>query len=195
LFSQSNRYRFQSSRHARQSSRAQSPEISSTSLFQIRVQNSFQVLQENLILLIVDNSSPAPGLYLARGVSMKRMPRLTLQLASFAAAGLLAAALSAPQALAQVGVGVYIGRTPPPLRYEARPPIPGPGYVWIDGFYEPWQGGYRWHPGYWNRPPYEGAYWVHPHYDHYDRGWAYHEGFWAHEDHGGYRQDGFRDHH
>jgi hypothetical protein len=40
-----------------------------------------------------------------------------------------------------------------------RPPCPGPGYVWIDGYYD----GYgNWVGGYWARPPYSGAYWVAP---------------------------------
>jgi hypothetical protein len=44
---------------------------------------------------------------------------------------ILASALTAP-AFAQVGI--YIGRTPPPLRYEVRPAMPGAGYTWVDGF-------------------------------------------------------------
>ena len=100
-----------------------------------------------------------------------------------AAAGLLAMALTGPAALAQVSFGVRIGAPPPPLRYEARPAAPGPGYAWVDGYYDPYNGGYRWHPGYWNRAPYEGAYYVHPHWDHYPDGWHQHEGYWAHEDH------------
>jgi hypothetical protein len=100
-----------------------------------------------------------------------------------------AVALATP---AQAQVGLYIGTPPPAIRYEARPAIPGPGFVWTDGYWEPWQGHYRWHGGYWQRPPYAGAYYVHPHYDHYDRGWAFHDGGWAHEDHGGYHFDGRR---
>ena len=93
----------------------------------------------------------------------------------------LASAITAP-AFAQVGI--YIGHAPPPLRYEVRPAIPGPGYTWVDGYWN-WAGGrYVWAPGVWRRPPYAGAYWTHAHYDHYDRGWAYHEGHWDHEDHG-----------
>jgi hypothetical protein len=97
------------------------------------------------------------------------------------ASALLAAALTAP-AFAQVGV--YIGTPPPPLRYEVRPRMPGPGYAWSDGYWNVAGGRYVWAPGAWRRPPYSGAYWEHPHYDHYDRGWAYHEGHWDHEDHG-----------
>jgi hypothetical protein len=41
---------------------------------------------------------------------------------------ILASALTAP---AFAGVGVYIGTAPPPLRYEVRGPMPGPGYAWV----------------------------------------------------------------
>ena len=41
-------------------------------------------------------------------------------------ATLATAALAAP-AFGQIGV--YIGTPPPPIRYEVRPPIPGPGYA------------------------------------------------------------------
>jgi hypothetical protein len=96
----------------------------------------------------------------------------------------LIATLSVP-AFAQIGI--YIGRTPPPLRYEARPAIPGEGYQWIDGYWGVSSGRYAWVGGRWERPPYPGAYWSHPHYDHYQQGWQMHEGHWDHEDH--------RDHH
>jgi hypothetical protein len=97
------------------------------------------------------------------------------------ASAILASVMAVP-AFAQVGV--YIGHPPPPLRYEVRPALPGPGYVWADGYWN-WEGGrYAWRRGEWRRPPFAGAYWEHPHYDHYDRGWAFHEGHWDHEDHG-----------
>jgi hypothetical protein len=110
-------------------------------------------------------------------------------------AAALAASIAAP-AFAQIGI--YIGRTPPPLRYETRGPIPGRGYVWVDGYWGVRDGGYYWIPGRWNRPPYPGAYWSHPHYDHYDRGWEYHEGHWDHDDHGDHHDwdhDRGHDHH
>ena len=67
---------------------------------------------------------------------------------------ILASAMAAP-AFAQVGI--YIGHEPPPLRYEVRPAIPGPGYVWTDGYWN-WAGGrYVWVPGVWRRPPYAGC--------------------------------------
>ena len=122
--------------------------------------------------------------------------RYAFSLATLAAAGLMAATLAAPPASAQVGIGVTIGEPPPPLRYEARPPAPGVGFVWTDGFYEPYGGAYRWHAGYWQRPPFEGGYYVHPHWDRYPDGWHMHEGYWAHGGPGpGYHEDHYWENH
>jgi hypothetical protein len=97
---------------------------------------------------------------------------------------LFAIALTIP---ASAQISVYIGSAPPPLRYEQRGPIPGPGYVWVEGYWAPDGRHYRWVAGRWERPPYEGAYWSHPHYDHYREGWRLHEGHWDHENHDGDR--------
>lgn len=105
--------------------------------------------------------------------------------------GLIATALTIPS-FGQIGI--YIGHAPPPVRYETRPPMPGAGYVWVDGYWGVQGGRYVWAPGRWNRPPYEGAYWSHPHYDHYQQGWQLHEGHWDHEDHGNHG-DHHDDHH
>ncbi len=112
--------------------------------------------------------------------------------AKWIASAILASALTAP-AFAQIGV--YIGVAPPPLRYEVRPPVPGPDYAWADGYWNWYGGRYVWVPGAWRRPPFAGAYWEHPHYDHYARGWQAHEGHWDHEDHGNHHDwDRDRDH-
>ena len=42
---------------------------------------------------------------------------------------------------------------------DVRPPMPGPGYIWIDG-YENEFGQFM--PGYWALPPYAGSFWVAP---------------------------------
>ena len=80
-------------------------------------------------------------------------------------------------------VSLYIGSAPPPLRYERRGNAPGPGYAWVDGYWQPNGRHYRWVAGGWNQPPYEGAHWNHPHYDHRRQGWELHEGHWDHDDH------------
>jgi len=75
---------------------------------------------------------------------------------------------------AQVGIGITIGAPPPPRVLKVRPPAPGPGFLWVDGYWYPVHGHYVWHQGYWTRPPYEGATWVAPHHD----GRQYFDGFW-----------------
>jgi WXXGXW repeat (2 copies) len=104
---------------------------------------------------------------------------------------ILASALAVP-AFAQVGV--YVGAAPPALRYDAPSPIPGPGYVWTNGYWNVNGGRYVWRRGEWRKPPYEGAYWSHPHYDHYPQGWAAHEGHWDHEDYGSHHDWNHHDH-
>jgi len=100
----------------------------------------------------------------------------------------LATAITAPSS---AQVSVYIGVPPPAIRYEEPPPVPGPGFIWVEGYWRPFGHHYRWMKGHWDRPPYEGAYWSHPHYDHYREGWEMHEGHWDHEDH----DNGYRRHH
>jgi hypothetical protein len=115
---------------------------------------------------------------------------MKMKLLSSALAALVVTSMAAP-AFGQIGI--YIGRTPPPLRYETRPAYPGDGYSWIDGYWGVNQGRYNWVPGRWDRAPYPGAYWSHPHYDHYKQGWKMREGHWDHEDHG--EDEGNNDHH
>ena len=102
-------------------------------------------------------------------------------------AAVTATAFTTP-AVAQIGI--IIGRQPPPpMRYERRPPMPGEGYAWVDGYWGNNGGRYVWVPGRWDRPPYAGAYWSHPHYDHYQDGWHMHEGHWDRDDHGDHHDD------
>jgi hypothetical protein len=74
----------------------------------------------------------------------------------------------------QVSLGIRIGPPPPPRVMAVRPAAPGPGFVWVDGYWYPSGGRYRWHEGYWTRPPYEGARWVGPHHD----GDRFFNGYW-----------------
>src|ERR1022692_1723333 len=72
------------------------------------------------------------------------------------------------------GVGIRIGPPPPPRVIRVQPRSPGPGYVFVGGYWYPNGGKYAWHNGYWTRPPYEGALWVGPRHD----GQQYFEGHW-----------------
>ena len=77
---------------------------------------------------------------------------------------------------AQVSVGIRIG-PPPPVRVVRVPRSPGPGFLWVGGYWYPVGNRYRWHEGYWTRPPYEGARWVGPRHD----GERFYEGYWEGE--------------
>jgi hypothetical protein len=79
-------------------------------------------------------------------------------------------------ARAQVSFGIRIG-PPPAVRVEHRPPRPGPGFVWVRGYWYPdpdGDGHYTWHQGYWTRPPYQGSYWVPPRRDN----GMFYDGYW-----------------
>ena len=88
---------------------------------------------------------------------------------------LLALALLAGSSLfGQISLGIRIGPPPQPRVYRVRPISPGAGQVWIDGYWYPAGKKYRWHDGYWTRPPYEGATWFGPRYE---EGMSY-QGYW-----------------
>lgn len=61
-------------------------------------------------------------------------------------------------ALAAVGcgpgyVGIYARTAPPPVRVEAYGPAPGPGYIWLNGYWGYRGDNYHWVSGRWERPP------------------------------------------
>ncbi|MDP8981439.1 MAG: hypothetical protein M3O35_12715 [Acidobacteriota bacterium] len=62
---------------------------------------------------------------------------------------------------------------PAPAYVVARPPYPGPGFVWVDGYWAENYGRRVWVPGYWNRPVYGHAYrYESPRYERYEhRDW------------------------
>jgi hypothetical protein len=90
---------------------------------------------------------------------------------------------------AQISVGIRIGAPPAPRVVAVTPVRPGPEFFWIDGYWYPVGHHYKWHAGYWTRPPYEGAHWVAPHHD----GEQYFAGYWD-GDHGRLEHDHHWDH-
>jgi hypothetical protein len=74
----------------------------------------------------------------------------------------------------QVSIGITIGAPPPPRVLRVRPATPGPEFMWVEGYWYPVGNHYKWHPGYWTRPPYAGAVWVAPRHD----GAKYFNGYW-----------------
>jgi hypothetical protein len=88
-----------------------------------------------------------------------------------------------------VGAPAYYQPAPvvaAPVVVPYRPPCPGPGYVWVDGYYD----GYgNWFNGYWAVPPYAGAYWVAPR----AYGGRFYSGYWGGARVYGRNDYGFRD--
>jgi hypothetical protein len=109
---------------------------------------------------------------------------MRLRILSRAAA---AAVLTAALAAASTGCGAYVasssGRVyvrlgPPAPLAETRVVSPGPGYVWVPGYYT-WDGrAYGWTRGRWERPPRAHARWIRPHWAHDRRGYYLVEGHW-----------------
>jgi hypothetical protein len=85
--------------------------------------------------------------------------------------------LAAGSTYSQISVGIRIGPPPPPRVVRVRPRAPGPGFMWVDGYWYPAGNHYKWHDGYWTRAPYAGARWIGPRYER-DQ---FYEGYWEGE--------------
>jgi hypothetical protein len=68
-------------------------------------------------------------------------------------------------AVEEPGGEVVVDSDPPPPQYEVVGVAPGPGYVWIGGYYH-WAGArWVWYGGHYERPPHPGARWVAARYE------------------------------
>jgi WXXGXW repeat (2 copies) len=86
---------------------------------------------------------------------------------------------ASPPARAQVSIGVTVNVAPPPLPVYAQPAIPGPGYVWMPGYWAWGPDGYYWVPGTWVMPPEVGLLWT-PGYWGWSNGiYIWHAGYWG----------------
>jgi hypothetical protein len=59
-----------------------------------------------------------------------------------------------PRVAIGIGIGGGYGYYPPVV--AVRPPCPGPGYAWVNGY---WGAGGGWVGGYWAPPAYGSPYW------------------------------------
>ena len=96
---------------------------------------------------------------------------------SFVAAVFLAASVFSAACAGARG-RVYVRTGPPPVRREAVLVSPGPGYVWIPGYYSYAGNGYAWVPGRYERAPRARARWTPAHWERDRRGWFFVEGRW-----------------
>ena len=80
---------------------------------------------------------------------------------------------------AQVVASITAGVAPPLLPVYVQPPIPGPGYVWIPGYWA-WDGQeYYWVPGYWATPPAANLLWTPPYWAWNDGVYDFYPGYWG----------------
>lgn len=71
---------------------------------------------------------------------------------------------------------IYVQTAPPAPVYETVPAAPGPGYVWVGGYYQ-WTGGrYVWVHGHY---AHHAGHWCAGHWRHEHRGWYWTEGRWC----------------
>jgi hypothetical protein len=100
--------------------------------------------------------------------------------------GILAAVLLASSALVACGGGyraAYINYNvpPPPVAPYAVGAVgyaPGPGYVWVDGFWNLNGGRWAWVNGRWAQPPHPHAMWVADRWERHGNAYRYRRGHW-----------------
>ena len=90
----------------------------------------------------------------------------------------IGASLAASMACAAPRGRVYVRVGPPVPIVEARVVAPGPGYIWVPGYYAWERGAYVWLPGRYVVPPRGRALWVPAHWERDRRGWFFVEGRW-----------------
>src|SRR5580658_1709399 len=73
---------------------------------------------------------------------------------------------------------VVVTEDPPAPIYETVGVAPGPGYLWIGGYYHWSGGGWVWYRGHYARPPHPGAAWVRARYEFRGGRRVYIAGYW-----------------
>jgi hypothetical protein len=94
------------------------------------------------------------------------------------AVGLLAIPAQ-PKAQVAAGISVRIG--PPLLPVYAQPICPGPGFIWVPGYWAYGTDGYFWVPGTWVEPPEVGFLWTPGYWEWVDDAYVWHAGYWGPE--------------
>jgi hypothetical protein len=92
--------------------------------------------------------------------------------------GLAGVGLAMAAASSCAGGYVAVESAPPPERVEVVEQAPGPGYVWVAGFWD-WSGAdYVWVPGGWAVPPHGRHVWIHDSWDRRGNRWRHARGRW-----------------
>ena len=70
-----------------------------------------------------------------------------------------------------------VSTAPPAAPPQTMLAAPGPGYVWIPGYWS-WSGNWRWVGGRWVIPPYPQSTWVSGYWVHRPQGYVWIRGYW-----------------
>jgi hypothetical protein len=90
------------------------------------------------------------------------------------------AMIAAPKmSVAQIAVGVNITVEPPELPVYDQPELPGPGYIWVPGYWAWGDDGYFWVPGTWILPPAVGLLWTPGYWGFRDGIYVWNAGYWG----------------
>jgi WXXGXW repeat (2 copies) len=84
-----------------------------------------------------------------------------------------------PSAAFAQALAVSITVAPPPLPVYAQPIIPGPGYMWVPGYWAWGPYGYYWVPGTWLLPPAVGLLWTPGYWAWMDGAYIWYAGYWG----------------
>src|SRR5215467_1993376 len=114
----------------------------------------------------------------ARKVGIMRIARLISLL--FLSFGVASLAIPVPSR-AQVAVGISVRIGPPVLPVYVQPICPGPGYIWVPGYWAYGPDGYFWVPGTWVFPPEVGLLWTPGYWDWDDGLYIWRDGYWVTE--------------
>src|SRR5215831_40266 len=104
---------------------------------------------------------------------MRKLLRVLIAAASLAVLPLVSSAA--------VFVGVSVNIAPPVLPAYVQPAIPGPGYIWMPGYWA-WGGddeGYYWVPGTWVLAPEVGLLWTPGYWGWSDGFYVWNAGYWG----------------
>ncbi len=93
-------------------------------------------------------------------------------------AGVLLASSMLTACASQAYVAYRVPAPPPPLAVGAVGYAPGPGVVWVDGFWDLHGSRWVWVSGEWRRPPRARAVWVRSYWEPHGRSWRFHRGYW-----------------
>ena len=110
--------------------------------------------------------------------SLPSISWVTAALVSIALATVLSGCVVAVRAPLPLVPVVYVDRAPPAAYNEVVTVAPGPGYVWVGGYYG-WSGrDYLWNRGYWSLPARGYTTWNPGYWNRHDRGHHWVPGQW-----------------